>query len=75
MRSKTLNHCSTERSINTAELENLSAIFDRDRIIESDEDLLDLAQYVEDESDEKRDTWVDDGFDLGDRGDRPESFG
>lgn len=64
MRSKTLNRCSTERSINTAELENLSAIFNRDRIIESDEDLLELARYVEDESDES-DNVVDHDFDFG----------
>lgn len=46
-------------------IERLRAIFDPDRILETDEDLIELAKYVEDESDET-DTWVDHDFDFGD---------
>lgn len=41
-----------ERLITEAEIERLRKIFDRDRKVLSDEDLLRLAELVEDESDE-----------------------
>lgn len=54
-----------ERSTITDEqLERLRAIFDPERKLETDEDLLELAKLVEDESDET-DTWIDHDFDLG----------
>lgn len=43
----------------------LRAIFDREHKIETDEDLLELAKLVEDESDET-DNWVDHDLDYGD---------
>lgn len=51
--------------ITEAKLERLRAIFDPENKLESDEDLIELAQYVEDESDEKGDTTVDNNFDFG----------
>lgn len=53
-----------ERTINDEELANLRAIFDRDRIIETDADLLELAKLVEDESDES-DLVIDHDVDPG----------
>jgi len=41
-----------ERLITEAEIERLRKIFDKDRKVLSDEDLLRLAELVEDESDE-----------------------
>ncbi|MEZ5421831.1 MAG: hypothetical protein R2682_01895 [Pyrinomonadaceae bacterium] len=39
--------------IQEAQLERLRAIFDPERKLETDEDLLEIAKLVEDESDEK----------------------
>jgi hypothetical protein len=38
---------SDERTINADELENLRAIFDKNRTIETDEDLLELAELTD----------------------------
>lgn len=46
--------------------ENLRRIFDRDIVIETDEDLLALAELVEDESDEASELVIDHDFDFGD---------
>lgn len=45
-------------------VETLRAIFDPERKLETDDDLVELAKYVEDESDE-HDTWVDHDHDFG----------
>lgn len=54
------------RVITAEKIERLRAIFDPERKLETDEDLIELAQYLEDESDEKGDTTVDNDFDFGD---------
>lgn len=53
-----------KRVITPEKIERLRAIFDPERKLETDEDLIELAKYVEDESDE-RDTVVDRDFDFG----------
>lgn len=40
---------SEERTINADEIENLRAIFDKNRKIETDEDLLELAKLTDEE--------------------------
>lgn len=47
----------SDKLIDEDKIANLRAIFDPARTIETDEDLIELAKYVEDESDEQsRDT-------------------
>ncbi len=50
--------------IDAEKIERLRAIFDPERKIETDDDLIELAKLVEDESDES-DTWIDDDLDFG----------
>lgn len=45
-----MNDTGSDRLINDDEIERLRAIFDKDRRIETDEDLLELAKLTEDES-------------------------
>lgn len=54
----------TDELITDDKIERLRAIFDLERTIDNDDDLLELASYVEDESDE-RDTFIDHDFDFG----------
>lgn len=55
---------SKDQVISDEKLDRLRAIFDPERRLETDDDLLDLAQYVEDESDAD-DTFIDNDFDFG----------
>lgn len=43
----------TESLATAEQLENLKAIFDKNKRIETDDDLLELAKLVEEEGDEK----------------------
>lgn len=52
------------RVITAEKIERLRAIFDPERKLETDEDLIELTKYVEDESDESV-TVVDRDFDFG----------
>lgn len=53
--------------IDEEKIERLRAIFDPEHKLETDEDLIELAKYVEDESDETE-LYVDHDFDFGDLG-------
>lgn len=52
--------------ITDEKIEWLRAIFDPRRRLETDDDLLELAKYVEDESDETTELAIDHDFDFGD---------
>lgn len=51
-----------KRVITPEKIERLRAIFDPERKLESDEDLIELAQYVEDESDGELTVELDEEF-------------
>lgn len=53
-----------DQMITPEKIARLRAIFDPERKLETDEDLIELAKMVEDESDES-DTYVDSDFDFG----------
>lgn len=44
----------TDELITDEQEANLRAIFDKNRKIETDEDLLDIAEFVEDESNDEK---------------------
>lgn len=50
--------------ISDEKIERLRAIFDPDRKLETDDDLIELAKFVEDESD-ANDLVIDHDFDFG----------
>lgn len=54
-----------EALISDEKIERLRAIFNIEKSIETDADLLELAKYVEDESDEARELVIDHDFDFG----------
>ena len=53
-----------DKLIDAEKIERLRAIFNRERKLETDEDLIELAKLVEDESDEAG-TYIDHVFDRG----------
>lgn len=55
------------QTIDDEKIARLRAIFDLDKKLVTDEDLLDLAELVEDESDEN-DIYIDRDFDFGSGG-------